>query len=85
MAIPIRTTFLIRAIGTITITTTIRKNALSATTAPHNSRIVVNAIYLVYIRFVVELAIVLGNIHLRNRNVRRTTLDTYIVIDFRRE
>ena len=85
MAILIRTTFLIKAIRTITITTTICKNALSAIIALYNSRIVVNAIYLVYIRFIIELAIVLKNIHLRNKNVRRTTLDTYIVIDFRRE
>ena len=85
MAILIRTTFLIKAIRTIIIITTIRKNALSAITALYDSRIVVNAIYLVYIKFIVELAIVLRNIHLKNKNVRRTTLDTYIIINFRRE
>ena len=85
MAIPIRITFLTRAIGIITITTIIHKNALSAITTLYDFRIVVNAVYLVYIRFVVELAVVLGNIHLRNKNVKRITLDTYIIIDFRRE
>jgi len=85
MAILIRITFFTRAIRIIIITTIIRKNALSAIIALYNSRIVINAIYLVYVKFVVELAIVLRNIHLRNKNVRRTTLDTYIVIDFRRE
>jgi len=85
MAILIKTTFFIRAIRTIIIITTIRKNALSAITALYDSRIVVNAIYLVYIKFIVELAIVLRNIHLKNKNVRRTTLDTYIIINFRRE
>ena len=85
MAILIKTTFFIRALRTIIIITTIRKNALSAITALYDSRIVVNAIYLVYIKFIVELAIVLRNIHLKNKNVRRTTLDTYIIINFRRE
>jgi hypothetical protein len=85
MAILIKIIFFTRAIRIITIITIIRKNALSAITALYDFRIVVNAIHLVYVRFIVELAVVLRNIHLRNKNVRRTTLNTYIVINFRRE
>jgi hypothetical protein len=72
----------IRAIRTIIIITTICKDALSALVVFKNSRIVANAIYLVYIRFIVELVIISKSIYLRNRNMKRTTLNTYIILDF---
>ena len=70
-----------RGVGTIIIITIIRKDVLNVLVA-YDSRIAVNAVHLVYVGFVVELVVVPGSIHLRNRNVKRTTSDTYIVIDF---
>jgi len=71
----------IRAIRTIITITTICKDALNVLVA-YNFRIAVNAIYLVYIRFIVELVVIFRSIYLRNKNIKRTTLNTYIIINF---
>jgi hypothetical protein len=74
-----------KAIRTIIIIIIILKDVLSALVVFNNSRIVANAIYLVYAKFAVELAVVLKSIYLRNKSVRRATLNTYIIINFRRK
>jgi hypothetical protein len=77
-------TTLTKAIKIIIIIIIIRKDALNILVA-HNSKIVVNAIHLIYVKFAVELAIVLRSIYLKNKSVKRVTLNIYIVIGFRRE
>jgi hypothetical protein len=66
----------IRVVGITIILITIFRGALIA------FRIVVDVVSLAYVRFAVGIVIVLRSIYYKNKNERRITLDTKIMIGF---